>query len=157
MQCLWSEFPKRLPTEILTENQFAEAYRRNAIATSIYSATEFLSSPDKLIPSAICSCSDILDYVAPIKYRHPKLKSHPWLGDSTRFPRHACQKAERRWIKDHLSVSFKIFKNRLANLQTAAKKARAKYFSEIISKHSHRPKFLQHYKFCPQSPYLSQC
>ncbi len=44
--------------------------------------------------------------------------------------------------KDHLSVSLEIFKNCLANFQTVAKRARAEYFSEIISKLSYRPKIL---------------
>ncbi len=51
----------------LTANQFAEAYQRNAIATSISSAAELLLSPDKLISLFHSCCSAILDSVPPLK------------------------------------------------------------------------------------------
>ncbi len=44
--------------------------------------------------------------------------------------------------KDHLTVSFEIFRESLVNFQKAAKIAKAKYYSDIINKHSHTPKIL---------------
>ncbi len=49
----------------LTANQFAEAYQRNATATSISSAAELLLSPDKFISVFYSSSSAILDSVDP--------------------------------------------------------------------------------------------
>lgn len=80
------------------------------------------------------SCLDILESIAPLKYR-----SQPWLDDSTHSLRQICQKAKRRWKKDYLTVSLEIFINCLVNFQKAAKKARGKYFSDFISKYSNTP------------------
>ncbi len=44
--------------------------------------------------------------------------------------------------KDHLTVSFEIFRESLVNFQKAAKIATYKYFSGIINKHSHTPNIL---------------
>lgn len=80
--------------------------------------------------------------MAPLKLKHPNFKSQQWLDDSTRHLRQVCRRAERKWKKDHLLVSSEIFRNSLVNFQDAAKKARAKHFSDIITKHSHRPRIL---------------
>ena len=89
------------------------------------------------------SCSNILDFIAALKLRHPKpKKSQPWLDDTTCSLRQACWRAKRKWNKDRLTVSFDIFWNSLAAFQTAAKKVRAKHSQDIINKHSHRPKIL---------------
>ncbi len=53
----------------------------------------------------------------------------------------SVRKAERRWKKDHLTVSLKYLELP-GELSEAARKARAKLFSDIISKYSHTPKIL---------------
>ncbi len=116
--------------------------KTNDVSTAILAAAEQSSSPENLISLFNSSSSAILDSVAPFKYKSPKFKSQPWLDDTTRSFRQICRKAERRWKKDHLTVSFEIFKNSLVNFQKAARKARAKFFSDIISKYSHTPKIL---------------
>ncbi len=126
----------------LTANQFSDLYKTNDVSTAILAAAEQSSSPENAISLFNSSSSAILDSVAPFKYKSPNLKSQPWLDDTTRSFRQICRKAERRWKKDHLTVSFEIFQNSLVNFQKAARKARAKFFSDIISKYSHTPKIL---------------
>ena len=82
---------------------------------------------DELLSILNSSCSANLDTTAPLQLKRPKHISQPWLDDTTRSLRQACRTAERKWKKDHLTVSFQIFKNSLATFQTA---------------HVHRPKIL---------------
>jgi len=126
----------------LTASHFSECFLSNDVASLISTVNELPGSIDDLVSLFNTSCSNILDSIAPLKLRHPKPKSQPWLDDTTRSLRQACRRAERKWNKDKLTVSLDIFRNSLAAFQTAAKKARAKHFSDIINKHSHRPKIL---------------
>ncbi len=123
-------------------NVFSDMFHSNEVSTAMSVAAEHSSSSDYLIALFNSSCSDILDSIAPLKYKCPKFKSQPWLDDSTHSLGQICQKAERRWKKDHLTVSFEIFRESLVNFQKAAKIAKAKYYSDIINKHSHTPKIL---------------
>lgn len=123
----------------LTANQFSDMYHSNEVSTAISDAAEHSSNPDDLISLFNFSCSDILDSIAPLKYKCPKFKSQPWLDDSTRSLR-VFKKQSGNGKKDHLVVSVDIFKESLENFQKAAKIARAKNFSDIINKHSHTPK-----------------
>lgn len=88
------------------------------------------------------TCSDILNSVGPLKARKPKTKTQPWLNTVTRSFRQGCRKAERKWKKDRLQVSYEIPRNCLRAYQQAVKAARASYFADIISRHSHSPKVL---------------
>lgn len=126
----------------LTATQFSDSFLSGNVASIIATAASFSSSPDELVTLFHSSCSTILDSVAPFTYTRSKLKSHYWLDEDTRSLRQACRKAERKWKKDHLNVSFQIFKSALASFQAAAKIARAKHLSDLISKHSNRPKIL---------------
>ncbi len=118
----------------LIVNQFSDMFHSNEVSTAISVAAERSSSSDYLSSLFNYSCSDILYSIAPLKYKCPKVKSQPWLDDSTRSLRQICRK------KDQLTVSFEIFRESLVNFQKAAPIARAKYFSDIIYKHSHTPK-----------------
>lgn len=109
-----------------TANHFSGMYKTNFVSTAISTAAEQSSSPENFISLFNSSCSAILDSIAPLK-QIPKFKSQPWLDDTTRSLRQICRKAERRWKKDHLTVSFEIFRNSLVNFQKAARKARAKF------------------------------
>ncbi len=58
----------------------------------------------------LSTCLNILDTVAPLKARRPQPKSEPWLNDSTRAARQERRRAERKWKKDKLHVSYEILK-----------------------------------------------
>lgn len=125
----------------LTVEQFSDSFNNKAVTSAISAAAQ-LSTPDELIALFYSQCTSILDSVAPLRHSQSKLKSHYWLDEETRSMRQACRKAERRWKKDRLTVSLEMFKSSLATFQTAAKKAKAKHLSDLISKHSGRPKIL---------------
>lgn len=55
-------------------------------------------------------CLQTLDMIAPLKSRRTKPAPEPWLNDVTCAARRECRRAERRWKKDRLHVSFEIFK-----------------------------------------------
>ncbi len=65
----------------LTVNQFSDMFHSNEVSTAILVAAECSSSSDYLISLFNSSCSDILDSIAPLKYKCPKFKSQPWLDD----------------------------------------------------------------------------
>jgi len=56
------------------------------------------------------TCKAAIDTVAPLKTRQPKTKSEPWLNDTTRAVRRDCRRAERKWKKDKLQVSFQMLR-----------------------------------------------
>lgn len=58
-----------------------------------------------------------------------------WLGRK-------AERAERKWKKDKLQVSYQHLRYCLAKYQQCIKAERTKYFSDIIFKHVHRPKVL---------------
>ncbi|XP_034562467.1 uncharacterized protein LOC117829052, partial [Notolabrus celidotus] len=66
------------------------------------------------------SCLTILDSVAPLKAVKPRAKSEPWLNEDTRATRRECRKAERRWKKDKLQVSFQILQNSLDRFESVS-------------------------------------
>ncbi len=69
--------------------------------------------------------------MAPFKTRKNKVKLQPWLNSSTRALRQECRRAERKWLKDTLHLSYEILKNCLNEYQRAVKSARSNYFSAI--------------------------
>ncbi len=72
-------------------------------------------------------CTEILDEIAPLIYRESKKQSQPWMNDEIRTKRKICRRAERKWKKDSLQVSFDILREALANFQSIVKVAKAKY------------------------------
>lgn len=126
----------------LTVSQFNDDYLANAVEKSILHAEKASYGPDVLISLFYTVCSNILDSIAPFKVKQPKIKSYYWLDDNARSLRQACRKAERRWKHDHFTVSLEIFKDFLVKFQSAAKSARSKYFSDLITTHCHRPRDL---------------
>ncbi len=72
-------------------------------------------------------CTEILDEIAPLIYRESKKQSQPWMNDEIRTSRKICRRAERKWKKDSLQVSFDILREALANFQSIVKVAKAKY------------------------------
>jgi len=126
----------------LTVSQFSEHYLANAVEESILHSAKTSYGPNDLISLFYTDCNNILDSIAPFKLKQPKIKSYYWLDDNARSLRQVCRKAERRWKHDRLTVSLEIFKECLVKFQSAAKSARSKYFSDLISAHCHRPKIL---------------
>ncbi len=113
-----------------TSNDFCTMYEA-AFSNSYYDCSSDLCA-DELLFSFTSVCSNILDSIAPLKTRCFKSKSEPWLNNSTRAAHRLCRRAEHKWKKDKLQVSYEIFKNRLTNYQKTIKMARVKYFSGLI-------------------------
>jgi len=65
-----------------------------------------------------------------------------WLNISTRTLRQECRRAERRWKRDGLQVSYQILKDCLTLYQHSVSKAKSVYFSNLIAKNANRPKVL---------------
>lgn len=59
---------------ILTANHFSDLYKTNDVSSEILAAAEQSSSPEHLLSLFYSSCSDILDSMALLKYKSPKLK-----------------------------------------------------------------------------------
>ncbi len=87
-------------------------------------------------------CLDIINDVAPIRLKKHKSLSQPWFNNETRALRQACRKAECRWKRDKLQISFEMLQESLNKYQYAVKAARTKYFSDLISRTAHCPKVL---------------
>jgi len=86
----------------------------------------------------------ILNLTAPLKFfkSKTKTKSEPWVDHSLRSLRQSCRKAERKWKKYKLQVSYEILRDCLSLYQNAVKKAKASYFNTLIENRHHTPKAL---------------
>ncbi|XP_059184972.1 glycine receptor subunit alpha-3-like [Centropristis striata] len=82
----------------------------------------------------------ILDSVAPLKTVQPKAKSEPWFNGRTREARRECRRAERKWKKDKLQVSFQILKDCWRRYQSTVKETKRQYLANIETNH-HNPPF----------------
>jgi len=87
-------------------------------------------------------CSNLLDEVAPLGSKKSKPVLEPWLNDVTRAHRRACRRAERKWKKDRLQVSYEILRNSLLDYQKAVKAAKTQFLSNLVSSNSHKPQLL---------------
>ncbi|XP_014865742.1 PREDICTED: uncharacterized protein LOC106931877 isoform X2 [Poecilia mexicana] len=86
-----------------TATQFSTAFLQ------LCGSSDFLYSYTEELWSWFYSSSQtILDSVAPLKTRQPKIKPEPWFNDRTRAVRKECRRVERRWKKDKLQVTFQI-------------------------------------------------
>lgn len=72
--------------------------------------------------------------------------------------RHECRRAERKWKKDKLQVSFQMLKESWHSYQRTVEAAKTKYFSDIIASNCHNPHVLfenvNSVLNAPQSPCL---
>ena len=120
-----------------TAGQFSSAFNQLCDSSGLTSGnTEELSSWFH------SSCRTILDSVAPLKTVRPKVKPEPWFNVRTRAARQECRKAERRWKKDKLQVSYQILKDCWRCYQSTVKEARREYLSNIIESNCHNPRVL---------------
>ena len=122
-----------------TAIHFANIFNQNcAIPDNVAHDTELLNC------WFLKSCQTALDSVAPLKMRRHKIKSEtePWLNETTRASRQECRRAERKWKKDKLQVSFQMMRGCWRHYQYTVREAKRKYFSELIVANSHKPREL---------------
>ncbi|KAK0146741.1 hypothetical protein N1851_013948 [Merluccius polli] len=74
------------------------------------------------------TCQIAIDYAAPLNSRQRKVKSEPWLNETTRTARQECRRAERKWKKDKLEVSFQVLRDCWHCYQSSVKEAKRKIF-----------------------------
>uniref|UniRef100_A0A4W5LQJ5 Reverse transcriptase domain-containing protein n=1 Tax=Hucho hucho TaxID=62062 RepID=A0A4W5LQJ5_9TELE len=118
-----------------TAAQFSETF---SIVMETIGSSACLDT-DELISSFLSTCRIILDKIAPLKSRHSKSNSEPWINDLTRAARQKCRKAERQWKKHKLQVFYDILKDCWRNYQRTVKAEMAKYLSDVINKNCHKP------------------
>lgn len=94
---------------------------------------------EQLMEAFISTCTDVLDILASLKAMRPKTNEEPWLNDTTRAASRECRKAERRWKKDGLHVSYQILKDSWRIYQNIVKAEKTKYLSDIISNNINKP------------------
>lgn len=74
----------------LTASQLSAAFKDSLL----YSRDHYCHlSPDDFIAVFNSSCGDLLDLVAPLRIKHPKQVTEPWLNDVTRSLRSTCRHA----------------------------------------------------------------
>ncbi len=124
-----------------TPTLFSSAYTADSIIPVIeYSSTHLAT--EALLNLFHTTCLHILDSIAPLKVKVRRKIANPWLDESTCSIHRECRKAERKWAKDGLQVSYEIYKDLLFTFQSAARDARTKYLSDIIVKSNHNSRIL---------------
>ena len=104
-----------------------------------------------IMPESVCNtedfsswfhstCQTVLDTVALLKSRQPKTKSETWLNDTTHAVRREYHRAERKWKKDKLQVSFQMLRDCWRHYQKTVKEAKRKGLSDIILANCHKPR-----------------
>lgn len=119
--------------------QFSTAFNK---AFNVDSELSACADTEELTAKFLSACQIILDTVAPLKLRRPKLKSEPWLNDITRAARRECRKAERKWEKDKLQVSYDILRDSWHKYQKIVKNQKSAYFAGVINDNCHKPRVL---------------
>ena len=101
-----------------TAAHFSAVFTQNCgIPESVCEDTEALNS------WFLDTCQTAIDIVAPLKIRPQKAKSEPWLNETTCTARQDCQRAEQKWKKDKLQVSFQILRDCWRHYQSTVKEA----------------------------------
>ncbi len=95
-----------------------------------------------ILKALVCLILPAQNTIAPLKPKKSKPKTEPWLNDNFRSLRQASRRAERKWKKDKLQISYEMFKDCFATLQKAVKSTKSKYFSNLIAKNHHSSKAL---------------
>ena len=114
------------------------------LGSQFYAKNELIlpSYPDNILSAFYSTSAEILDSVAPYRFKFIKPKVDPWLNDKTRSIRQRCRQAERRWKKDKLQVSLGILRDSLVEYQRAVKVAKMDNLSSVIVNSCHEPKVL---------------
>ncbi len=128
-------------TRSLTQHsseEFSVAYRD--VCNSLESESTLLNlDADAHFNLFNSTCADIMNSIAPLKYKNHKPVPVPWHTETTRTLSRTCRQAERKWKKDRLQVSYEILRNSYNMFQKAAK---CKYLSELITNNCHKPQVL---------------
>lgn len=105
--------------------------------------SSFCTDIEQLVFLFNSSCTDTLDCITPLKFKRakPNRVSIPWLNESTRASKQAWR-AERKWKKDKLQVSYEILRDCLKHCQHSVKTVKVEYYASLINKNVHRPKIL---------------
>ena len=93
------------------------------------------SNINDLLNSYTSSVLNVLDTIAPVKVRIVKDRQKaPWRNeDSVRAQKRECRRAERKWRKSKLQVDYDIYKQKLFMFNQTLRRARERYFSEVIA------------------------
>ncbi len=75
------------------------------------------ASVEELLSKFNPTCSNVLNAVAPFRTLQSKIRSEPWIDDSIRSLRRCFRRAERKWKKDKLHVSFEILRTLYLNIR----------------------------------------
>lgn len=135
----------RIPTQRCRAFNSSTAAQFSAAFTAAISPPETLNSNldvEVLISRFTSTCQTVLDTVAPLKTRLSKPRPEPWMNDATRAARLECRRAERKWKKDKLQVSFQSLRDSWRSYQKTVKTAKTKHFSDIIDSNAHNPSVL---------------
>ncbi len=97
---------------LFTALQFTEAYIALTAHSSVLAAQSI--SVDELTNSFNSTCLEILNVVAPLKSKKTKPKNQPWFNHNIKVLRKDCRRAERRWKKDKLQISYQLLQSSLS-------------------------------------------
>uniref|UniRef100_A0A673MBL0 Scavenger receptor class B member 1 n=1 Tax=Sinocyclocheilus rhinocerous TaxID=307959 RepID=A0A673MBL0_9TELE len=120
-------------------DDFTNTFNEMCLSLSLESSLPDLDA-DQHLSLLNTACSEVLNTTAPLKLKKSKPKTEPWLNDNIRFLRQACRRAERKWKKDKLLISYEMLKDCFATFQKAVKSAKSQYFSNLIAKNHHSSK-----------------
>lgn len=126
----WSRVGLFAPTSV---EKFSVTFKENCDLLSSDYLVNVLNV-DELLNTFNYLCTSVLDIIAPTNLKKYQNKIEPWLNNNTRSLRKACRRAERRWKKNKLQVSYDMLRESLMIYQKAVKVAKSQYFSEIIRK-----------------------
>lgn len=124
-----------------TGSKFSEAYKSSPLINTI-SSPPFNLGINDMVLIFNSTCKAVMDNVTPFRNVIPKSRPQPWLNDCTRGLRQTWRKAERKWKKDRLQVSYDMLKERMIKYQQSGKIAKTSYFSDIIQMNSSKPQVL---------------
>ncbi|KAI2651126.1 hypothetical protein H4Q32_019149 [Labeo rohita] len=100
--------PKTVSYSRLIQSSTARLFSEHYLANCIDPVCFDKLSTEEMVEVFTNSCSISIDSVAPLKLKKAKDESciQPWLNAHTRVLRQQCRKAERKWKKDKLQVSY---------------------------------------------------
>ncbi len=81
--------------------------------------------------------------ITPVRLQVLK-KVQPWLNGPTCALRQECGRAEHRWKKDRLQISYEIFRQSFKRSQGAVKESQLKYMSDLIEQSGFREQHSTH-------------
>ncbi len=124
----------------LTASLFSEHYLANFADAASFDKL----NTEEMLQVFTNSYSISIDSVAALKPRKAKRNniSQPWLNANTRALRQECRKAERKWKRDKLQVSYQCLRACLASYQKSVKEAKFEFLSKLITENVNRPRML---------------